>query len=116
MAGGFLSLCVLAVLSGYLQAQEISEHDLYVTQSWRSDSRAVVVRAQGEPHLTVQTCPPLYLRQFASILTIMHRMYIWCALTLDNSPFSVALCVCVCVCPQYSWMMHSLTEWLVALC
>ncbi|CAI8006917.1 hypothetical protein GBAR_LOCUS4962 [Geodia barretti] len=46
MAGGFLSLCVLAVLSGYLQAQEISEHDLYVTQSWRSDSRAVVVRAQ----------------------------------------------------------------------
>ena len=39
---------VLALFATCLQAQEITENALYVSEMWQSGSRAVIVRAQGE--------------------------------------------------------------------
>ena len=50
MAGCWFALCVLAVLSGYTEAQadgQYTEQDLYSSEVWRSGARAVLVREQG---------------------------------------------------------------------
>ena len=72
MASCVFAVSVLALLTGCSRAREVSEHELYASETWHSDSLTVLVRAQGE---MTQRCVAAIQSQFALSVTI-HNVYI----------------------------------------